>query len=156
MGTTIANPENIQAELEKLKSFYEAQQKILLDQQEEAERIAAEKREAEAAVDRDKRYGQVAEQAKYGMEVAERCDRLCAELSAALRERVEVAREIRRIAPDHPGVRAMGNTFEHRRIVNGGFVAANLHSYAEMSPRGGRKLADVDAQFLLGLIKGAA
>lgn len=156
-NTTIGKSSNpdVRSELENLEKFYtdrrgELEEKLAkVEADEAAKRIAAENSA------RDERYARVAEQATHLLTVSKRADDLCDELFRVLRERVEVSREIRRIAPDHPGVKAFGNIFEHRRVTQGSFVAAGLHAYAEMSPRGGQRLHEVDTRYIGALTGGA-
>lgn len=145
MGATIANPEEIQAELLKLKSFYEAQQKILLDQQEDAERIAAEKREAELAANRAERHAEADACARQLMVHTAAVDKLLAEVSEHLRARVELAREIRRIAPDKWNA---GNVFEHNSAPSSAITHSGVGYYLRMPVRGGLSLAEHDLKFL--------
>ncbi|NZD54188.1 hypothetical protein [Rhizobium leguminosarum] len=145
MGTTIANPENIQAELEKLKSFYEAQQKILLEQQEEVERVAAEKREVEQAANRAERHAEADASARQLMVHTAAIDKLLAEVSEHLRARVELAREIRRIAPEKWGA---GNVFEHNSAPSSAITHSGVGYYLRMPVRGGLSLSEHDLKFL--------
>lgn len=145
MGTTIANPEEIQAELQKLKSFYEAQQRILLEQQEAAEREAADQREAAAAANRAERHAEADGLARQLMVHTRAVDKLLAEVSEHLRARVELSREIRRLVPE---TWHAGNVFEHDRGPSSAVTKSGVGYYLRMPTRGALSLEEQDLKWM--------
>jgi len=147
MGTTIGNadPEAIQAELLKLKNFYEAQQKLLLGQQEAAEREAAEKREAADAANRAERHTEADELARQLMKHTRAVDKLLVEVAEHLRARVELSREIRRIVPESWQA---GNVFEHDRGPSSAITHSGVGFYLRMPVRGALSLEEQDLKWM--------
>jgi hypothetical protein len=72
-------------------------------------------------------------------------DKLLAEVSEHLRARVELAREIRRIAPEKWGA---GNVFEHNSAPSSAITHSGVGYYLRMPVRGGLSLTEHDLKFL--------
>ena len=146
MGTTIANPENIAAEMQKLADFYNQRQAELLAQQEAAESEAAAKREAELEASRAARHAEADDLARQLMVHTVAVDKLLAEVSKHLRARVELAREIKRVAPDK--ARSFGNLFDQQPPVSSALTHSNVGFYARMPIRGSVSLVEHDSRAL--------
>jgi hypothetical protein len=146
MGITIANPENVKSELEKLQTFYIQRQAELLAVHEAAELETAAKREAELAANRAERHAEADALARQLMTHTVAVDKLLAEVAGHLRARVELAREIRRVAPEK--ARDFGNVFEQQPPTSGAVTHSGLGYYVRMPVRSGTSLTDHDTRYL--------